>query len=303
MAGFSDMNISRRRFTGPWQSINNIVEVANGYISCFGFLRGIFFLAARTAGLYPSGKAVLATVPGSDIQLLVRLGTPDIQVFNEIYHEKEQDWNFEIAPKTILDAGAYTGLSTVYFAMRYPGAKVIAIEPSEENFALLTRNVSTLNNVHTVKAALWSKPSSLVLTDPGYDFWGLRVQESDTFASPGQTETLVSTSEVHALTVSNLMDNYEVDRVNLLKLDIEGSEKEVFSNALPWIDRVDAIFVELHDRFKPGCTRAFYDAVADFPIELRRGEKILVIRDESPMGLVLEQLTDRPESAAAAAHS
>jgi hypothetical protein len=88
------------------------------------------------------------------------------------------------------------------------------------------------------------------------------------------------------------MSDYEVDRVNLLKLDIEGSEKEVFSNARPWIDRVDAISIELHDRFKPGCTRAFFGAVTDFPIELRRGEKILVIRDNSPMGVVIEQLID-----------
>lgn len=109
MADLSDMNILRGRFSSPWQSINSIVEIADEYINCFGFLRGTFFLAARRSRLYPIGKTVLATVPGSDIQLLVRLGTPDIQVFNEIYHEKEHDWNFEVAPETILDAGAYTG--------------------------------------------------------------------------------------------------------------------------------------------------------------------------------------------------
>jgi len=256
------------------------------YISCFGFLRGTFFLAARTARVYPSGKIVLATVPGSDIQLLVRLGTPDITVFNDIYHEREQDWNFEVAPKTIVDAGAYTGLSTAYFAARYPDAKIIAIEPSENNFALLIRNVSKLSNVYPVNAALWSEPGSLVLMDPGRDYWGLTVQESDNYDSPDQPDSPVPTSKVDALTVSDLMSDYEVDRVNLLKLDIEGSEKEVFSNASPWIDRVDAISIELHDRFKPGCARAFFGAVADFPTELRRGEKILVIRDGSPLGLI-----------------
>jgi FkbM family methyltransferase len=262
------------------------------YISCFGFLRGTFFLAARAARLYPSGKIVPATVPGSDIQLLVRLGTPDIMVFNDLYHGKEQDWKFEVAPETIMDAGAYTGLSTAYFAARYPGAKIIAIEPSEDNFALLLRNVSKLENVHAINAALWSEPGSLVLTDPGRDYWGFVVQESDTDAGPDQNNALVPTSKVDALTVSDLMSDYEVDRVNLLKLDIEGSEKEVFSNARPWIDRVDAISIELHDRFKPGCARAFFGAVTDFPTELRRGEKILVIRDGSPLGLVSEHLTD-----------
>jgi FkbM family methyltransferase len=212
-------------------------------------------------------------------------------VFTDIYYGKEHDWNFEVAPETILDAGAYTGLSTAYFAARYPGAKIIAIEPSEENFALLIRNVSKLENVHAINAALWGESGSLVLTDPGRGYWGLTVEESDTGTSPDQKNSLVPPSKVDALTVADLMSDCEVDRVNLLKLDIEGSEKEVFSNALPWIDRVDAIFVELHDRFKPGCARAFFGAVTDFPVELRRGEKILVIRDASPMGLVVEQLT------------
>jgi len=299
MAELSRMSKLRGRLGDSWQSFNKLVGNTSEYISCFGFLRGAFFLAATTARLYPSGKVVLATVPGSDSQLLVRLGTPDIKVFTDIYYGKEHDWNFEVAPETILDAGAYTGLSTAYFAARYPGAKIIAIEPSEENFALLIRNVSKLENVHAINAALWGESGSLVLTDPGRGYWGLTVEEWDTGTSPDQRNALVPTSKVDALTVADLMSDCGVDRVNLLKLDIEGSEKEVFSNALPWIDRVDAIFVELHDRFKPGCARAFFGAVTDFPVELRRGEKILVIRDASPMGLVAEQLTrSRPERCA-----
>jgi len=267
-----------------------MVANTSEYISCFGFLRGTFFLAARTVRLYRTGKIVLATVPGSDSKLHVRLGTPDILVFNDLYHGKEQDWNFEVAPKTIMDAGAYTGLSTAYFATRYPDAKIIAVEPSEDNFALLLRNVSKLENVHAINAALWSETGSLVLTDPGRDYWGFTVQESDTDSGPDQKHSLAPASKVDALTVSDLMSDYEVDRVNLLKVDIEGSEKEVFSDARPWIDRVDAISIELHDRFKPGCARAFFGAITDFPTELRRGEKILVIRDGSSLGLVSEQL-------------
>ncbi len=291
MAEFSRLNKLRGRLGDSWQGINNTIGYTSQYISCFGLVRGTFFLAARTVRLYPVGKVVLATVPGSDIQLLVRLGTPDIQVFNDVYHGKEHDWDFEVTPKTIMDAGAYTGLSTAYFAARYPGAKIIAIEPSEDNFALLIRNVSKLENVYPINAALWSESGSLVLTDPGRDYWGLTVQEPDTDASPDRPNALISPTKVDALTISDLMSDYEVDRFNLLKLDIEGSEKEIFSNAHPWIDRVDAISIELHDRFKPGCARAFFGAVADFPTELRRGEKILVIRDGSPLGLVSQPLT------------
>jgi len=291
MAEFSRLNKLRGLLGDSWQGINNMVASTGQYISCFGFLRGTFFLAARTVRLYPIGKVVLATVPGSDLQLLVRLGTPDIIVFNDVYHGKENDWNFEVAPKTIMDGGAYTGLSTAYFAARYPGAKIMAIEPSEDNFALLKRNVSKLENVYPLNAALWSESGSLVLTDPGRDYWGLTVQESDTDAGPDQPNSLISPTKVDALSISDLMNDYEVDRLNLLKLDIEGSEKEIFSDAHPWIDRVDAISIELHDRFKPGCARAFFGAVAEFPTELRRGEKILVIRDGSPLGVVIQPLT------------
>jgi FkbM family methyltransferase len=283
------MEVSRGRLIDAWHRISHVLRHAGEYIVCFGFLRGTFLLAARTARLYPSGKTVRATVPGSDVQLLVRLGTRDTTVFSDIYYHKEHEWNFEVAPETIVDAGAYTGLSTAYFAMRYPGAKIIAIEPSGENFALLTRNVSKLKNVHAVNAALWGESGSVILTDPGRDYWGLTVEESGACADPAQTDPMTPTSEVDALTISDLIDNYGLDRVNLLKLDIEGSEKEVLSNAVPWIDCVDAISIELHDRFKPGCSRAFFGAVADFPIELRRGEKILVVRSGSPMGLVLQQ--------------
>lgn len=278
----------RRRLGSVWQRINQLVESISEYIICFGFLRGTFLLAARSVRLYARGKTVRASVPGSPFHLLVRLGTHDITVFNAIYHGKEHEWNFEAAPKTIVDAGAYTGLSTAYFAMRYPDAMIIAIEPSGENFALLTRNVSKLRNVCAINAALWNASGSLLLTDPGRDYWGLTVEELGIDVSVDRTGS-VPASKVNALTISDIISKYEIDRINLLKLDIEGSEREVLSNAQPWIDRVDAISVELHDRFKPGCTRAFFGAVADFPIEFRRGEKILVVRDGSPMGLILQQ--------------
>jgi hypothetical protein len=77
-----------------------------------------------------------------------------------------------------------------------------------------------------------------------------------------------------------------VDRIDLLKLDIEGSEKEVLSDSDSWIRHVSAISMELHDRFIPGCSRAFFNAISDFSIELRRGEKILVSRDDSRMILL-----------------
>jgi hypothetical protein len=61
-------------------------------------------------------------------------------------------------------------------------------------------------------------------------------------------------------------------------MDIEGSEKEIFEVPAPWIDQVNVIAIELHDRFKRGCSLAFYSATLGFRREFHRGESIFVAR-------------------------
>src|SRR5690606_37508235 len=55
----------------------------------------------------------------------------------------------------IVDAGANIGASSVHFALMMKGARVISIEPDEQNFTLLKKNVDGLN-VTAVRAALTS---------------------------------------------------------------------------------------------------------------------------------------------------
>ena len=51
-------------------------------------------------------------------------------------------------------------------------------------------------------------------------------------------------------------------RISLLKMDIEGAEIDVFSNKPSlWLDKVDALLIQCHDRFRPGCRRALDDAI------------------------------------------
>lgn len=273
----------RQRLGHLWHDINQLMEDVSKYIVCFGLARGCLLLISVVIQPKRSQRAILVPVPGSDLKLLVRPGTTDVAVFNGIFHGKEHEWEFAVPPEVILDAGAYTGLSVAYFAMRYPQARVIAVEPSAENFALLTRNVSSFKNVEAVNGALWSHSGTLVLTDPGYGPWGFtvrEVEESDV-SGPSMAGEPSGRLSVPAYTVSDIMREFRIDKVDLLKLDIEGSEKEVLSHCDSWIKHVSAMSVELHDRLKPGCTRAFYNAVTNFPIELRRGEKVLVARDDS----------------------
>lgn len=275
----------RKSLSRGWRGFNKFVEEVGNYIICMGLARSCLLLISRAIRSSLIPQAVLAPVPGSDVKLLVRPGTSDIFVFNSTFHDNEHDWAFASPPQVILDAGAYTGLSACYFAMRYPRARVIALEPDAANFALLTQNVSSFKNVQAINGALWSESGVLVVTDPGRGAWGLTVHESGGSGADRANVAAEHTcgSTVRAFTVSDIMRECGVDKIDLLKLDIEGSEKEVLSNSGSWIKHVSAMSVELHDRFKPGCSRAFFNAVTDFPVELRRGEKVLVARDDSPI--------------------
>ena len=61
-------------------------------------------------------------------------------------------------------------------------------------------------------------------------------------------------------------------------MDIEGSERGVLANSSTWIDRVDALVVELHDRKAPGCTAAFETAAPHFDQRWHCGELEYLVR-------------------------
>ena len=57
--------------------------------------------------------------------------------------------------------------------------------------------------------------------------------------------------------LADLLDELGMETLDLLKLDIEGAEYDVFTREPErWLSRVHMILVELHDRYRPGCTEA-----------------------------------------------
>ncbi|CAI5982039.1 unnamed protein product [Closterium sp. NIES-65] len=67
-------------------------------------------------------------------------------------------------PSAILDAGANIGLASLIFALRFPRALIVAVEPARDNFALLQRNVKHLPRILPVNAALWSHDTRIAVT-------------------------------------------------------------------------------------------------------------------------------------------
>ena len=138
-------------------------------------------------------------------------------------------------PKFIIDAGAHIGFASIFFANLFPSAKILAIEPDARNFRVLQENAAPYPNITTVHAAAWPRHATLEVNH-GEASWASTVHESPNGAIPG-------------IPLSSL-----AAEVDILKIDVEGSEKEIFeNNAIP---SCRVLLIECHDYLKPGCTDA-----------------------------------------------
>lgn len=150
----------------------------------------------------------------------------------------------------IVDAGAHVGLASLYFANTYPAATVLSIEPNEGNFALLRENTIQYSRIRPLRAALWYRASALEISNPAALSWAYRVEESDH-------------GDIPAVTIPQLIAQSGHNRIDILKLDIEGAEKELFDHhASEWLPMVRCLAIELHDRFRPGDASAVFGATA-----------------------------------------
>lgn len=205
--------------------------------------------------------------PGAPRPLWVRAGTSDILTHLEVIRQGEWDMPLRAGPPAvILDLGANIGLAAVWYASRYPGARIICVECEQANYDLLVRNTRSYGQIETLHAAVWSEPTTVTVTDPGEGDWGYRVAKD------------LGGPDVEALTIDGLMERFGLDHVDLVKMDVEGAEAAIFANPSAWIDRVSAIAVELHESIAPGCTAVFDRATSDFVRRSTRGPNVQVER-------------------------
>lgn len=202
--------------------------------------------------------------------LIIRKGTSDQEVFMSIFVLREFALPISIQPKLIIDAGAYTGLSTLYYATKYPGAKIIAVEAERSNFEVLEQHTSRLERVKRVYAGLWHRKGYLKIVDRGTGKWGFGVEEVE------QGKDF----DIKATDIATLLNDSGFAKIDILKLDVEGAEKFIFShNSKQWIEKTNVMVIELHDRIIPGCTTALYSAIElNEWNEYRDGEKTVLIR-------------------------
>lgn len=205
--------------------------------------------------------------------LVARLGdSSDISVFQQIFQIDEYSCVRDIAsPRLILDLGANVGYSSAYFLSCFPSATVVAVEPDPRNFELCRKNLAPYGDrVRVVLGAVWSRRCRLVLSQGAGDGreWGTQVR---------QIETDADDATVEAWDVPSLLALTGEKQIDLLKIDIERSELEIFGpSSSSWLPRVRNICIELHGE---DCTEVFMKAMRDLEYDLGNSGELTVCRN------------------------
>jgi FkbM family methyltransferase len=237
-------------------------------------LRGLFSIAAYR--LFGRPKVIAAHPPGIRNPVLLRLKTSDEATYVQILLRGQYSFDLPFSPKAIIDAGANVGMASIFFANRYPEAKIIAIEAERSNFDVLEKNVRPYPNIIPIHAALWNKDGEISVGEPdpasgANGNWSFVTREG-----PG--------AKVRAITMRTLMREAQIQAVDVVKIDIEGAEKEVFEDG-DWINGVRCMMIELHDRYRPGCSETVNAAAQGFS-KLERGETTLFVREALSKNLI-----------------
>lgn len=124
--------------------------------------------------------------------------------------------------RTVVDIGGNMGSFTVFAAMNYPDAQIYTFEPEARNFGLLNQNIS-LNSlekrVHTYQCAVASSSGPRALA---IDHSPLNTLISANREAP--------TATVDCVSLQSIFEDHKLDTVDLLKMNCEGAEYEIFEN-------------------------------------------------------------------------
>ena len=244
-------------------------RTADRLIGRFGWRRGgILAAQLRASKLLRAGSLVRVDVPLFAHPVRLRARSSDRQVLQELLEEPAFDVLDAIRPLFIVDAGANIGLVSALLATRHPAATIVALEIDPANHALLTRNAAPYRQVQPLLAGLWSHMTELFVENPQSAAWAFRATDRAP-AGDGPARS----GGVRAMTVSSILAEFGVAEIDVLKVDIEGGEREVFgATASAWLPRVRCIVIELHDRLVPGCAAAVASALGDGFVRVHSGQ-------------------------------
>jgi len=276
-------------------SLYKLVAKSPNYIRRFGLVHGLRLLyqIEGVRQLPKKSEQLRAfSIPGFDAPVFLRdcvgdhatfwqclvMNQYDFTRFPQARRLREQ-YEEEVASSRapiVIDCGGNIGLSVLWFASNFPLATIYVVEPEPSNLAVLRRNVERFGDrVHILEGGIWNQPGYLEIINPEAGPSAFRVRLTDHSGDP---------NSLKCYTIDQISAMAMADRILIVKLDIEGSQKDLFSTNTEWVERTGLITLELDDWLLPwqGTSRNFFKCLSQYPFDyLLNGESIFCFRDHT----------------------
>jgi len=159
-----------------------------------------------------------------------------VHSLNELFVDEIYKLKINTPNPYILDCGSNVGLSILYFKSHFPLAKIVGFEPDPAIFDMMKYNLSNhdYKNIELVNKAVWTENGKLFFNATGALGGALDLNQSAEVNNKVEVATV------------RLRDYLLNEKVDLLKIDVEGAEFEILDDCLDVLYNVDNIFIEYH---------------------------------------------------------
>jgi FkbM family methyltransferase len=205
-------------------------------------------------GSMPSRRESTVTLPVRGIgKLHARLGETDLDCIRYVFGVNPFDTAFvplldaRIQARyeailaaggtpVIVDAGANIGATALWYARRYPQAAIVAVEPDAQNVAMIRLNCGDEPRITILDAAIGSTPGHASVSRD--ESWAIQTERVE--------------HGVRIVTIDDAVAVAGGGELFIVKVNIEGFERDLFAENLDWLTRAHAVLVEPHDYLMPG---------------------------------------------------
>ena len=228
------------------------------------------------------GNLTRVTIPDVG-SVFIRPAQSDLSAFRQVFAYREYDLG-EFVPAAgrvqdryrsilasgrtpvVIDAGANVGAASLWFGSQFPDAAIVAIEPEPGNLEVLRLNAEGKPQVSVLAAAIGSQPGFVEVDSNGLG-WAAQTRRSDKGTA--------------VVTVNDAVKTVADGELFIVKVDIEGFERDLFSTNIDWLDDAFMVIIEPHDWMLPGqrSSGPFQKAMGSRDFELFiSGENLIYVR-------------------------
>jgi FkbM family methyltransferase len=191
--------------------------------------------------------------------------------------QRARDWRRAGHTPVIVDGGANTGYASLYFADIYPDAIVLAVEPNPATFEILVRHTAANPRIKPKFGALWGDQGGVDIEFPAGGAWAARTVAPE---AEGQSSIGQKAARIPSLTLEDLIAETPNGRPLIIKLDIEGAERQVCAASAQTLRDAACIIVEPHDWLNngAGCLTPLFKALAGKEMDtFIQGENLVLV--------------------------